>query len=303
MYRILWFDDEHETSQLIKDDFLLEDILLIGISNSKQGLKELKDNYKNYQGVLLDGLFFNDPEDKGNALDDEAYGAVAKALSELKAKGNIIPWFTYSGQKNFVKDKNKVWSILKDIEFAEGKVFDKNKDQDLLELCMEIKKAADAQPELQARHNNSEIFQIFELGYLSEKVEEQVLNLIIADAPKNLSEIKGILANIRSIHESCFNKLEQLKIIPNANDKISSILYHLSGRPNRSKDYEPDGFEYITRDIKNLHEWIYYTCGTFIHNLKNSEHDYQISNYAVQSLISGILEILLWFKKTYQENI
>jgi len=41
----------------------------------------------------------------------------------------------------------------------------------------------------------------------------------------------------------------------------------------------------------------------YIHALnKGVTLDYMISNYALESLKSGILEILLWFKKTYEEN-
>ena len=53
-------------------------------------------------------------------------------------------------------------------------------------------------------------------------------------------------------------------------------------------------------------------CGGFNNNIikkvnlilgENQHNDgYMISNYAIESLRNGLLELLMWFKKTYQEN-
>lgn len=96
-YKVIWFDDQHEEFQPIKDEALLEDVQLIGYSNAKEGIPELKQNYNEYDAVILDGLFFKTEEHSGTDVDQTAFGEVAKVLSELKAQNKILPWFIFSG--------------------------------------------------------------------------------------------------------------------------------------------------------------------------------------------------------------
>ena len=57
------------------------------------------------------------------------------------AQNKILPWFIYSGQKSFVKDKNVLVDVLKDSSFANGKIFDKSKDEDFIEQSRIVNKA------------------------------------------------------------------------------------------------------------------------------------------------------------------
>ena len=134
---------------------------------------------------------------------------------------------------------------------------------------------------------------------------KQVLELIKAELPINRVEIKSILTNIRSIHESCLLKLEHIKIIPRADDTLNNILRHLSGNKVKNDEgkYAATTMEYQNDSIENLNKWLYFTCGKYIHNLKDENYNgYMISKYAVESLRTGLLELLLWFKKTCEEN-
>jgi hypothetical protein len=304
-YKVIWFDDEHEKFQAIKDQAILEDIQLIGYSNSKEGTPELRYNYKDYDAVILDGLFFREEGQKGTDIDQTAFGEVAKVLTELKAKGIVLPWFIYSGQPSFVKDKNDLLEVLKDKTFANGKVFDKSKEQDFKELLTEIKKAADSNPERIIKLNNPEIFSIFAEGILTDEVESQLLSLFKKPFYNDRAELKAILSNIRSIQESIFIKLENIGVLPNM-DKPAKKIRHLSGNITRNGagDFLPSSTVYQTPEIENLQKWIHFTCGTYIHNLEQAHYTGSvISNYAVQSMFSGLLELLLWFKKTYKENV
>lgn len=303
MYKVLWFDDKPEENQLDIENALLKNIKCSCYKNSETGLEELTLNYKDYHAVIVDGLFYKRKTDKGTP-NDAAFGEVAKVLGNLKAKGIIIPWFIYSGQKSFVKDKNILIDIFSKEANANGKVFDKNKDEDFIELCNEIKKEANKLPRTKAKHNNPEIFEIFELGFLPDAVEENILDLLIKPLPKNNSELKAILTNIRSIQESCFLKLSSINVIPRNITSVSQKFKHLSGNIKRDNNWEPTSEVYQSKEILNLNEWIYYTCGTYLHYLDDQHYNgYMISNYAVESLKYGLLEILLWFKKTYEENI
>lgn len=302
-YKVIWFDDEHENFQSIKDEAILENVKLIGYSSSEEGGPELKRNYNEYDAVLLDGLFFKAADHKGTDINQSAFGEVAKILSDLKAQNKILPWFIYSGQSSFIKDKNDLVEIFKDTSFANGKVFDKNRDEDFIELLKEIKKAADKNPERVIKSTNPEIFSIFEEGILADDVESQLLLLFKKPFYDNRGELKGILSNIRSIQESMFLRLEGINVLPNGLSFNQKNL-HLSGNKTKANLWKPTSTEYQTSEIENLQKWVYLTCGTYIHHLDQAHYAGTIiSNYAVKSLFSGLLELLLWFKKTYKENI
>lgn len=303
MYKVLWFDDEHEKFELDKESALLENVNLIGFSNALEGIKEMLDNYSNYHAVVLDGKFYSEPNQFENSLSDQAFGQVAKEIDNLRIKNIILPCFIYSGQKNFVKEENIMVKVFKDVSHDQGRIFSKTKDDDFIELLSEIKKAANNQPITQARHNNQEIFQIFEQGYLPYSVEQNVLNLLIQPLPSNNSELKSILTNIRSIQESCFVQLQNIGVLHSNLSSLNDKLKHLEGNVKKENGWKPTSMVYLSKEIKNLHEWIYYTCGAYIHYLDEQHHDgYMISNYAVESLRQGVLEILLWFKKTYKAH-
>lgn len=302
-YKVIWFDDQHEEFQPIKDEALLEDVQLIGYSNAKEGIPELKQNYNEYDAVILDGLFFKTEEQSGTDVDQTAFGEVAKILSELKAQNKILPWFIFSGQKSFVKDKNDLVEVLKDTSFANGKVFDKNKDEDFIELLNEIKKASDGNPERIIKASNPEIFSIFDEGILADDVESQLLSIFKKPFYADRAELKAILTNIRSIQESIFLKLEGIGVLQNGLN-FSQKNMHLSGNKSHASRWIATSPEYQTSEIETLQKWIYLTCGTYIHHLDQAHYTGTvISNYAVQSMFSGLLELLLWFKKTYKENI
>lgn len=302
IYKVIWFDDEHQKFQSIKDEALLEDVRLIGYSNALEGIPELRDNYNDYDAVILDGLFFKNEEQTGTDIDQSAFGEVAKVLSDLKAQNKILPWFIFSGQSSFVKDKNVLVDVLKDTSFANGKVFDKSIDQDFTDLLNEIKKTADTNPERIIKVNNAEIFSLFEEGVLSDEVEGQLLSIFKKPCYDNRAELKAILTNIRSIQESIFVKLEGINVLPK-NMTFNNKVKHLSGNKNAANGWNATTLEYQTSEIENLQKWIYLTCGTYIHHLDQVHYTGTvISNYAVQSLFSGLLELLLWFKKIYKEN-
>ncbi|MFD0797203.1 hypothetical protein ACFQZJ_07015 [Maribacter chungangensis] len=300
-YKVIWFDDEHQDRKRIRESAHLKGIHLVGYGNAEDGITELEQNIGAYDAALLDGIFYETSSEKGTPTQDVAMGKVAKALLRLETRKKL-PWFILSGQDSFTKKENKFAAAFKD-----GKVFDKlGGAKEYEDLWNKLVDEADKLPETQARINNPELFKIFELGYLPYSVQENVMNLLIKPLPSNNSDLKGMLTNIRSIHESCLVKLQAINVIPNASDSFNTIIRHLSGNVTKDREnrWNPTSLVYQTREIQNLHEWIYYTCGSYIHYLENQHNDvYMISNYAVESLRNGLFEILLWFKKTYEENL
>lgn len=223
-YKVLWFEDEHENFQSIKDEALLENVQLIGYSNSEEGIPELRTNFKEYDAVLLDGLFFKEQGQKGTDIDQTAFGQVAKVLNELKAKGILMPWFIFSGQSSFVKVKNDMLEVLKDKTFANGKVFDKSKDEDFDELLNEIKIASDLNPIRKIKVENPEAFLPFDLGIIDKTYESLLIDIITAyqnqdyrkmnlNVQRDLLEaiFKALNSPIPCLHDSFFDSTKKNK--------------------------------------------------------------------------------------------
>lgn len=296
-YKVIWFDDEHETFEYRKNDARKKSILLFGYDNADTGISELKLNIELYDAVIVDGKFYNNSNQTGDTVDDTALLKVARFLDKIESRKKI-PWFILSGQSSFIDEINSIA-----YEYKANKVYNKKIDKDYEQLWSDVKNEADNQIDTQIRHNHPDVFSIFSAHYLSSEVELQVLELIKAKLPTNRVEIKAMLSNVRSIHESCFLKLEEINVLPNAHAKFNDIIKHLSGNKSSASNYKSTTEVYQNDAIENLHKWIYFTCGKYIHNLKDEDYnDYQISNYAIESLRTGLLELLLWFKKTYEEN-
>lgn len=290
-YKVLWIDDEHEKMGGFKIQSAQNDITLTSYKSRKAGMDELEKNYLLYDGVLLDAKFFDDEDDAEGSEDLSAFNGAKERLLQIPKKFEI---FVLTGQVQLFEDK--IFNTFVPKYFRKGIAEDINK------LFAELKQAADKQPETQIRHENHEIFSIFSSGYLPADVEIQVLELIKSALPRNRYETKAALANIRSIHESCLRKLEEIDVIPDSGTQFSNIVRHLSGNKTHPT-YQPTSKEYQNTSVENLSKWIYFTCGQYIHNLDDDNYNgYMISKYAVESLRSGILELLLWFKKTYEEN-
>lgn len=176
MYKVLWFDDEFETLEEIVEDFLDNDIEIIGVSNAEDGILRLKESPNRFDAVLLDGMFFNNSKQYGE-VNDSAFGEVVMELNILKSQGIILPWFILSGQPNFVKERSAMIEMLRKKAYADGKVFDKLEDKSI--LCNAIKRAADESPLTKVRQLHPEAFKSFELGILDSIHERLLLDVLV----------------------------------------------------------------------------------------------------------------------------
>lgn len=292
-YNILWIDDKHEELGGFKLQAAQNDIVLNSFKSRNAGIAELLKNYPLYDGVLFDAKFFEDEDD---AAGSEDLGALNKAKESLLQLPKKFEMFVLTGQAQLFEDKTFNTFV--------PKYFRKGIAEDINKLFAELKQSADKQVDTQIRHDHQEIFSVFSSGCLPAEIELQVLEMIKAELPVNRVSIKSLLTNIRSIHESCFLKLESIGVIPDSTAQFNTILRHLSGNKTAASNWQSSTKEYQNDAIENLNKWLYFTCGKYIHNLRDENYNgYMISKYAVESLRNGLLEILLWFKKTYEDKI
>jgi hypothetical protein len=290
-YTILWLDDQHEKMKPFKLQAKQLGIELICFK-SVDGLDELEKNYKIFDGILLDAKFFERESDQSGAESIKALAKAKERIIQLPKKFNP---FVLTGQLKLYNDDT--FNLLFPNYYRKGN------DDDVTQLFADLIREAENLEDTQIKHSHGDVFEVFTLGYLPREIGTQVLDLVKYPLPTTRVELKGMLVNIRSIHESCFVKLEEIDVISDSEAPLSDIVRHLSGNKTKENNYEPTTQEYQNDAIENLHKWVYYTSGKYIHNLKNENYNgYMISPYAVESLRSGILELLLWFKQTYKEN-
>jgi hypothetical protein len=292
-YEVLWIDDDFEKQDGFIENAYLNSIDITPFKTSKSGMEELTANIEKYDVVILDAKVYDKSEDEVAKLT-----GLMSSITKIKEVSHIelIPYFIYTGQPDVI-DNTSFKELMGDTF-----IFKKPSQKD--ELFQAIKNEADQRVNTRIKHKNQQVFSIFDLGYLPSEVGSQVLELIKTPLPLTRVEIKAILSNIRSIHESCFLKLEEINVISNATSSINNIIRELSGNITPANGYQPTTIVYQNDSIENLHKWIYFTCGKYIHNLRDENYNgYMISGYAVESIRNGILEILLWFKKTYEEKI
>ena len=71
------------------------------------------------------------------------------------------------------------------------------------------------------------------------------------------NELKGFLTWIRSIHESCLIKLEEIKVIPDAEASFNVIIRQLSGNKSQASGFVPTTKEYQNDAIENLNKLVF----------------------------------------------
>lgn len=314
--KALWFDDEHETLESFKEDSLKYGIELIGYTNAKEGLTELKKNFHLYDAIILDGFFYEDLNQLGEALDNSAFGSVALTLKSFKDRGFVIPWFIFSGQPSFVKEKNTLVKVLADRDFAQGQVFEKN-DEGFNRMCEEILKAVNENENTIIKNDYSDAFEVCTQRYIGLNYQKQLIDILKAiKQPKEKFNDELYFSQIRLILEELFRTANRFGLLHDA--CISS-----DGKVNLSESslfLAGEKTKHIGASCSNRHfpkiiadsvKSIIFITGSAAHtdDLRNEGlvnlHEYrsQINTpYLLYSLTFKLLDVLVWFKSYVDLN-
>lgn len=170
-YNILWIDDQYE--ELIDFSIQAENagIDLFGFTSFEEGFKYLEKDLNQYDGVLLDAMFFETKEQVKGEEDESGLGMAIARLNELKFKKDL-PWFVLSGKESFTKNNN---SILK---ANKKRCFDKTDGDDLEELLITIKEEADKLEDTQIKHRYQNVFAVLTGTYIGEEPADHLLKIL-----------------------------------------------------------------------------------------------------------------------------
>lgn len=309
-YKVIWFDDEYDTLDLLKEQASINGIQHTGFTNAADGIIELEKNFRLYDAVIVDGMFYNKPGQSGNSQKDTALAEVFRALDSFKDK-KIIPSFILSGQISFTKEVNPFADLFKD-----NKVYDKLNDADKAELWADIKQEADAQEDTQVRHQFKEVFDSFENLGINSEYQNYIVDLI--KGIKYNAPIDEMLyfAQLRKIMEFLFRKSEKAgllhsRCIHSGEVNLSESSLFLAGRQtNRlgiicSVSHFPGIIAEYVRNIIFITGAAVHTEDEESKNAKLSVESLRKTNrtpFLIYSLVIQLMDVVIWFKNYLGDN-
>ena len=170
---VLWVDDQHDDPEMVP--FILEaegeGLILHGYASYEEAFEQLQDNLHFFDVILLDGLFFERKNQKKGTEDEAGIGMALAKINELKAD-KFFPWFVLSGKDSFTKEEN---SILK---ANKARCFDKTNPKDIVKLLIEIKRAAQNQPDVELKNKYLKVMQVCTPEYIGTKHSSRIFGMI-----------------------------------------------------------------------------------------------------------------------------
>ncbi|RXJ51087.1 hypothetical protein [Gelidibacter gilvus] len=308
MYKVLWFDDEFNSNKgmNIIDNANEEYIELIGVTNAKVGIDMLTSSPDNYDAILLDGLFFVGDTEQENYT-DIAFREVAKTILKLKAQDIVIPWFVYSGQKEFVKSKHSHQLTFEDENYGK-RTYDKNSDQDQVDLWKDIIKACNERDSVRVRLKYFNPFEMCTDNYLGKKHFDRLHHLVLGlENPSQIKIAQDSLNGIRKIIEAVFAKLNEIGCIP---DEIIQDQGWINGSGLFLSDKHRD---YIYKQ-EIIHPVVAFNIYKILSVTQDGSHNegkslgvdaYMASNtntFLYQSIALLLLDTLDWLKPFIDDN-
>jgi len=298
-YNVLWIDDECDSLEAIHlaaSDF---GIKLHGVKNAKKGEELIEKMLSSFDAILLDGKFHQSEIDERNEVINEmGFGLIAKKLQELKQKGTLIPWYILSGQPSFVKEKIPLVELMAKDAFADGKIFDKTKDEES-ELFQKMIADIETSDHFRIKNKYSIVFEVCNDTYLGTSEESRLVNMIQSLERPILEELTEDKFNsARKVIEKALSKLRSLSLIPAEviSPKLSSLF--LAGGHNGyllNSELLSDAEKYLIRGLIDLTNDGSHNIDEPTIGIETHIKEYQ-TPFLYQSTVFKLLEFLVWFK-------
>lgn len=287
-YNILWIDDEHKGMSGFKGDAKFNGIQLVPYKSLNEGISELKKNYPIYDGVLLDAKFFENEDDvKGSEDTDNVH----RAKEELLLLPKKFEVFVFTGQAEAYEDKtfNKAFK----------KVYKKGIDEDVEQLFVDIKNAADQLKDTQTRHEYTRVFDVCTERYIGETAAHDLLELLNYNGCET-----GKFNQIRKIVEDLFLAFHKYDLLPkvffNPNPAVSEISKFLAGQDTIDSfaNYKLKEDSILPKQISDYLKNIIPLIHSGSHRGKVDTHVNSLRTpYLFKSVLFQLLDVLVWFKQ------
>lgn len=305
IYKVIWFDDEHRSLNIIREKAFLNDIDLVGFGNAYDGIEELKNNPKKYRAAIVDGKFFQKPGQLGDALNDKALFDVGNFLTDN------LPWFILSGQISFTKETNR---------FADGfnkRVYDKLNEEDLISLWNILKEVADQQDDTKILNSYYKVFEVCDEKYIGVEYQKTLLQILSSiQKPEEKFDDELYFTQIRIMLEAmfrCANKIGLLHdkcIDGKGKVNLTESSLFMAGEPTKYLEVKC-AVPHFNKIIIDAVKSILFLTGAASHtvdpeiknNINLNEYRKTVNTpYLLYSITFQLLDILIWFKKYADEN-
>lgn len=290
MNSIILVDDNQEFIKSFTNEAFAKGITVAGV-NSLEGLQQLLPRYSNkYAAVVLDikCLLKND-----QVKEDAAF--ITAALKYLDSTCSGFPRFILTGDES-------EFDTLKRY-YTEEKMFVKKPD-DQEKLLNELLYCVQNAEPLRIRRENVIVFDAFDRGLLAPNKENTLLNILRNYQETDLSKFRGIIGDIREIHEEIYKSINarNKRVVPdiyitgNGSPRLSGDFNkHLLGNPDFNNGHRPTTIVYQDSTISSQTKFIHNATSEFLHG--SSGTGYTISRYTLKSLINSLLEVIVWSKQ------
>jgi hypothetical protein len=187
--------------------------------------------------------------------------------------------------------------------YPKEKMFLKN-PSDQASLFKELEECIKNAEPIRLRRENPAVFEVFTKALLDVGKEPMLLNILKRYNEINSTHFKGILGDIREIHEEIYRAINKRNksVVPNKfingnNSPIFGTAFykHLEGNLDPTNSYKPTTTPYQDSTISSMTKFIHSACSENLHG--TSKTKYLISPYSVKALINSLLELIVWSTK------
>lgn len=272
-FQVLWIDDRYEESTDVIELAELYKIEFTYARTSEEGLKLYETNLDKWDGVILDGYFFEDSFDGG--MNTGAFIESMNGISRLESR-RYVPVFIFSA---YTQDLKKVVGL-------KYKIYDKASET--VELLNAVVFEAKRLLDTQIKNEYWDIIEAFP------EYEEDLIEILTPIQRKDVTK-NEVLGKIRSFFDDKdafikeFHKIGFSKEIK----KLSGLSWHFKFYNENDKDYYGEEIVpiYIQRTFFNLVE----KTNKGAHSYKKVKNGKQ--PYFIRGAVFDFLNILDWFKK------
>lgn len=258
---------------------------------SLEGLKEILPKFAHkFAAVVLD---IKCVLDETQVKEDATF--IGAALTYLDSTLPGYPRFILTGDETEFEGVKKY--------HASEKMFLKT-PEDKEKLFKELEECIKNAEPMRLRRENFALFEVFDQNKVTSSKDVLMLSLLTKIDEKDSSKFKGILGDVRELHEEIYkslnkrNKLLMPDKFMNSNRGPAftfNFYQHLKGNPTKANNYQPTDVVYQDSTIHSITVFIHNTCSEYLHN--SSKTNYQINSYTVKAAINGIMELILWSKQ------
>jgi hypothetical protein len=291
--KVIWIDDKHDELHAIKESAIINDIELIAITNATDAILELEKKISEYDAIILDGIFFIDDKQSGEASSEKPLQKVVLALERLSSRKNL-PRFILTGQpaiKNKSKEESEIYDTIE--------IFDKLEQNDVLKLWDRIKEETNDTKNRKLKSDYTRAFKFCNDNFIGKDAETKLLNALLIMESNTTDNIENQFNTIRKILESYFLYMNKIGLLPDEVIKQNGWLNSSSKFLCRKND----SYEFIKPILKPVEENILFHLMLIVQDATHKEGslklevDNYISNkktpYLYQSSIILFVDLLV----------